>query len=71
MQAEAVASAIAAKSPLAVQGTKAVLVHARDHTVADGLDYVATRNSAQLISADIVEAIAASREKRLPVFARL
>jgi enoyl-CoA hydratase/carnithine racemase len=71
MQVEAVASSIAAKSPLAVQGTKAVLLHARDHTVMDGLDYVATRNSAQLISADIVEAIAATRDKRLPVFSRL
>ena len=65
------ATSIAAKSPLAVQGTKAVLLHARDHTVADGLDHVATRNSAQLISNDIVEAVAAARQKRPPVYSRL
>eukprot|EP00959_Pyramimonas_sp_CCMP1952_P131950 2758979-Pyramimonas_sp.AAC.1 len=46
-----VAVAIASKSPLAVQGTKATLLHARDHSsVAEGLNYVATRNAALLIS---------------------
>ena len=49
-----VAAAMAAKSPLAVQGTKAVLLHARDHTVGDGLDYVATRNAALLISEGVI-----------------
>ena len=31
---------IAAKSPIAVQGSKTNLVYSRDHTVAEGLDYV-------------------------------
>jgi delta(3,5)-delta(2,4)-dienoyl-CoA isomerase len=36
------ATLIASKSPLAVSGTKRNLVYARDHTVAEGLEYVAT-----------------------------
>ena len=34
------ASEIASKSPIAVQGSKVNLIHARDHSVADGLQYV-------------------------------
>lgn len=51
LRVNAVAEEIASKSPLAVQGTKAVLLHKRDNTVAAGLDYVATRNMGLLISA--------------------
>lgn len=66
-----IAAEIAAKSPLAVSGTKHMLNYARDHTVADGLDYVATWNAAMLIGDDIKEAIAAQMEKREPKFADL
>ncbi len=41
---------------------------ARDHSVADGLEYVAAWNSAQLVSADYVEVFSALKEKRQPVF---
>ena len=34
------ASTIASKSPVAVQGTKMALVYARDHSVADSLNQV-------------------------------
>lgn len=34
------AGEIAARSPVAVQGTKINLVYARDHSVAEGLDYI-------------------------------
>lgn len=47
---------IAAKSPLAVRGSKQVLNYSRDHTVADGLEYVANWNAAMLLSEDIVRA---------------
>nr|GLL43964.1 delta(3,5)-Delta(2,4)-dienoyl-CoA isomerase, peroxisomal [Ipomoea trifida] len=67
----AIAEGIAAKSPLAVIGTKAVLLNTRDLTVEQGLDYVATWNSAVLPSDDLKEAISAQREKRKPVFAKL
>ncbi len=59
---------IASKSPLSVRGTKAMITYARDHSVADGLTYVATWNAAMLFSADLEEALAAQREKRTPKF---
>ena len=63
-----VARTLAAKSPLALRGTKHMLNHARDHRIADGLDHVATWNAAMLYSQDLDEAVAAAREKRPPVF---
>lgn len=65
----ALAAAIAAKSPLAVRGSKEMISYARDHTVADSLNYVATWNAAMLLSADLAEAGRAARERRPPRFA--
>jgi len=62
------AGEIAANSPLAVQGTKAVLAACEDRSVADGLDYVATWNAGFLPSDDLVEAMTAFMEKRPPEF---
>ena len=39
-----IARAIAAKSPVAVRGTKEMIRYMRDHRVDDGLEYVATWN---------------------------
>lgn len=64
----AIARQIAEKSPLAIRGTKEMLNYGRDHSVADGLDHVATWNAAMLMSADLAEAMRALREKRLPQF---
>jgi enoyl-CoA hydratase len=58
------AAEIAALSPLAVQGTKAVLRASAGRTVAEGLDYAAAWNAAMLESDDLVEAVAAFLEKR-------
>lgn len=66
--ARAVAAEIAANSPLAVQGTKAVLAACRDRTLAEGLDYVATWNAGFLQSDDLVEAMTAFLSKRKPEF---
>jgi enoyl-CoA hydratase len=66
--AMALAADIAANSPLAVQGSKAVLAAGDGRTVAEGLDYVATWNSAMLGSDDLAEAMAAFMEKRPPKF---
>ena len=63
-----IARTIAAKSPLAIRGTKEILNYGRDHSLTDGLNYVATWNSAMLMSADLEEAMAALREKRPPCF---
>jgi len=62
------ARAIAAKSPLAIRGCKEMITYARDHSVADGLNYIATWNSAMLLSKDLFEAGAAGMQKREPVF---
>ena len=66
--ARAMASEIAANSPIAVQGTKAVLAANEGRTVAQGLDYVATWNAGMLASDDLVEAVTAFMEKRSPKF---
>lgn len=63
-----VARTLAAKSPLATRGTKEMLNYGRDHSVADGLNYVATWNAAMLLSADFEEAMAALSERRPPRF---
>ncbi len=62
------AEAIARNSPLAVQGTKAVLSAATRSGVADHLDYVALWNAAFLHSDDLAEAMAAFVDKREPRF---
>ncbi|HXQ90203.1 MAG TPA: crotonase/enoyl-CoA hydratase family protein [Acidimicrobiales bacterium] len=67
-RARQLAGEIAANSPLAVQGTKAVLTACEDKSVAEGLDYVATWNAGFLQSEDLVEAMAAFMEKRPPQF---
>ena len=64
----AMAQAIAAKSPLAIRGTKEMLNYGRDHSVADGLNYIATWNAAMLMSADLNEAMAAAKERRAPKY---
>jgi enoyl-CoA hydratase/carnithine racemase len=62
------AGSIAAKSPLAIRGCKEMITYARDHSVADSLNYVATWNAAMLMSADLLEAGRAAVEKRFPSF---
>lgn len=66
-----IAGRIAAHSPLAVTGCKAVINHARDHSTASSLDYIAVWNAAMLRAEDIKESYIAKSEKRAPVFADL
>ncbi len=66
-----IAGRIAAHSPLAVTGCKAAINHARDHSVASSLDYIAVWNAAMLRAEDIKESYIAKSEKRAPVFADL
>ncbi|HUH36956.1 MAG TPA: crotonase/enoyl-CoA hydratase family protein [Spongiibacteraceae bacterium] len=66
--ARAIALKIAAHSPLAVRGTKQMLLYARDHSVADGLNHVATWNAGLLSSEDVTEAMTAQLEGRPPRF---
>jgi enoyl-CoA hydratase len=63
-----IALSIAAKSPLSIRGCKEMLLYARDHSVADGLNHVATWNAAMVISDDLREARTAFLEQRPPTF---
>ncbi|MEM7339644.1 MAG: crotonase/enoyl-CoA hydratase family protein [Actinomycetota bacterium] len=63
-----IAGDIAAKSPMAVWGTKSTMHYTRDHTVTDGLEYIANWNAAMFDTDDMAEAFKASVEKRSPDF---
>ncbi len=66
--AQELADQIAANSPLAVQGSKAVLAATEHMSVDEALDYVAIWNAAFLHSNDLQEAVRAFLEKRPPDF---
>ena len=66
--AQALAREIAANSPLAVRGTKAVLAANDGRTVDEGLEFVARWNTLYLQSNDLREAMTAFIERRAPVF---
>ena len=55
---------IASKSPLAVAGSKLMINHARDHTMADSLDYIAVWQTGMFSGPHMAEAFAAKSEKR-------
>jgi enoyl-CoA hydratase len=60
----AIARNIAKKSPLAVRGTKEMLLYTRDHSVADSLNYIATWNAGMFSQRDIVAGVQAQMEKK-------
>jgi len=62
------AKEIAAKSPLAVAGSKVMLNRARDHSIADCLDYIATWQAGMFPPPHMAEAFAAKAEKRAASF---
>jgi enoyl-CoA hydratase/carnithine racemase len=64
----ATAREIAAHSPLAVWGTKVAMNYARDHSVDDALDQIATWQAGMFQPADMVEAFTAKQERRPPVY---
>lgn len=55
---------IAAKSPLAITGVKRSLHYARDHTVAEGLEQIASWNAGMLKAEDLMRAIQARAAKQ-------
>jgi enoyl-CoA hydratase len=62
----AIATTIAAKSPLSIRGTKEVLRYTRDHSVDDALNYMSTWNAAMLLSEDLAAAFKATMKKEKP-----
>lgn len=57
------AEEVARKSPIAVTGAKHLLMHARDHSVGENLEYTATWNAAMLQTEDILKAVRVARSK--------
>ena len=66
-----VARQIASKAPLAVYGCKKMINYARDHSTADGLDYIAIWNASMFKPEEIFEAMSANAENRQGEFASL
>lgn len=64
----ATAREIASKSPLAVAGSKVMINYARDHTIKDGLDYIAVWQTGMFSPAHMMEAFQAKAQKRDPEF---
>jgi enoyl-CoA hydratase len=65
------AHAIAAKAPLAISGSKAAVTYARDHTVAEGLEWAAVMQGSIWNTADILAAIQARMTRTPAEFAPL
>lgn len=65
------ASYIATKSPVAVQGTKNILDAAWGRTVEDNLNYTAVWNMGMLQSSDVQRAMLSGLQKRTPKFEKL
>ena len=51
-----------------IRSVKEMITHARDQSVADGLNYIATWNAAMLMSNDLTEAMLANTGKRAAEF---
>jgi enoyl-CoA hydratase len=64
----AIARSIAKKSPLAMRGSKEMLLYSRDHSVAQGLNYVATWNAGMLSQADLQAGMQAQMGKTQAVY---
>jgi enoyl-CoA hydratase len=62
------AAEIALKAPVAVAGSKRMINYARDHSTADGLDYIATWQAGMFAPPHMMEAFAAKAQKRNPEF---
>jgi delta(3,5)-delta(2,4)-dienoyl-CoA isomerase len=62
---------IALKSPIATLGSKHILIHARDHSVADGLEYTALWSSCMLNTPDVPNSAIASLQKKTVLFPKL
>ncbi|KIK64045.1 hypothetical protein GYMLUDRAFT_40275 [Collybiopsis luxurians FD-317 M1] len=58
------AKLIATKSPIAVTGTKRLISHAIDHSVAENLEYTKIWNSAMLQTKDMLETLESTKAKR-------
>ncbi|EPQ61372.1 ClpP/crotonase [Gloeophyllum trabeum ATCC 11539] len=65
------AQEIAGKSPVAVVGTKRLMLHARDNTVQDNLEYTATWNGVMVQAPDMRDTMVGMKSKTKPQYAPL
>ncbi|MDG1411922.1 MAG: crotonase/enoyl-CoA hydratase family protein [Acidimicrobiales bacterium] len=63
-----IAAEIASKTPLAVHGTKEMINFTRDHSVQEGLKYMALWQTGMFQPSDMAEAFTAMKEKRDATF---
>lgn len=63
-----IAHEIAKKSPLAIRGTKEMLNYARDHSVSDALNYIATWNAGMMSAEDVTRAITSQVDGSTPEY---
>jgi enoyl-CoA hydratase len=59
-----VAAEIASKSPMAIWGTKKSMQYSQEHSIADGLEYIANWNASMFDTDDMAEAFTAEMEQR-------
>ncbi|GKU06664.1 enoyl- hydratase isomerase family protein [Fusarium langsethiae] len=69
--AVALATTLAEKSPVAVQGTKELLNYSRDHSVAEGLRYTKVWNAAAVQGRDFAVGLTSGLKKTKPRFEKL
>ena len=62
-EVKSIAHNIAQKSPLAVRGSKEMLLYSRDHSVQDGLNYIATWNAGMISRVDLEKGVTAQAQK--------
>lgn len=65
---KAIAHEIASKSPLAVRGTKEMILYSRDHSVQEGLNYIATWNAAMMSQQDLAAGLEAQAYKKTAIY---
>ena len=62
---------IASKSPIAMQASKVNINYSRDHSVREGLEYIAAWNMSMLQSEDLIKSVMAAVSKEKPIFSKL
>jgi delta(3,5)-delta(2,4)-dienoyl-CoA isomerase len=65
------AETVGSKAPIATLGTKHLLLHSRDHSVSDGLQYTKVWNSVMLNSKDTINAALGTLQKQPVLFPKL
>lgn len=66
-----IAKLLSEKSPIAVQGTKELLNHAKDNKLADSLRYTGVWNSVGIQTSDVERAMMSGLKKTKPRFEKL